>query len=74
MSKSILIIFSILLIIISVFYGPKAIRLYKLANLYNEDKIASNFINIDKIFPVSENIPSAEEPHEFACAFSLPEH
>ena len=73
MSKSLLIIFSIFLIIISVFYGPKAIRLYKLANLYNEDKIASNFINIDKIFPVSENIPSAEEPHKFIKQdFNLP--
>ena len=49
MTKTILICISALLVIVAVFYGPKVTRLYKPANLYNEDKIASNFINIDKI-------------------------
>ena len=66
MTKTVLIFISALLVIVAVFYGPKVTRLYKLANLYNEDKIASNFINIDKIFPVSERIPSSDNPHTFS--------
>ena len=58
MTKTVIIFLLILVIIASVFYGPKAARLYKLANLYKEDKISTNFINIDKIFPVSERISS----------------
>ena len=65
MTKTVLICISILLVILAAFYGPKVTRLYKLANLYNEDKIASNFINIDKIFPVSDPIPPSNNPHFF---------
>ena len=63
MTKTALICISFLLVIVAAIYGPKAVRLYKLANLYNEDKIASNFINIDKIFQVSKPIPSSHIPH-----------
>ena len=73
MTKTVLICISILLVILAAFYGPKLTRLYKLANLYNEDKIASNFINIDKIFQVSEPIPSSNNPHSFPRRdFDLP--
>ena len=73
MTKTVLICISILLVILAAFYGPKVTRLYKLANLYNEDKIASNFINIDKIFQVSEPIPSSNNPHSFPRRdFDLP--
>ena len=62
------------MVILTAFYGPKAVRLYKLANLYNEDKIASNFINIDKIFQVSKPIPSSKNPHSFVRKdFKLPD-
>ena len=50
MTKFFLISLSIILVIVGFFYGPKIIRLYNLSNLYNEEKIADNFINIDKIF------------------------
>ena len=74
MTKTVLICISILLVILAVFYGPKVTRLYKLANLYNEEKIASNFINIDKIFPVSDPIPSSNNPYSFVRKdFKLPD-
>ena len=74
MTKTVLICISFLLVILTAFYGPKAVRLYKLANLYNEDKIASNFINIDKIFQVSKPIPSSKNPHSFVRKdFKLPD-
>ena len=74
MTKTVFIFLLILIIIASVFFGPKAVRLYKLANLYNEDKISVNFINIDKIFPVSERIPSSDNPHVFPRKnFNLPD-
>ena len=74
MTKTVLICISFLLVILTAFYGPKAVRLYKLANLYNEDKIASNFINIDKIFQVSKPIPSSKNPHPFVRKdFKLPD-
>jgi hypothetical protein len=74
MYKILLILLSILLIVIGIFYGPKIIRLYNLANLYNENSIAKNFINIDKIFTVSDPIPAADEPFLFPTReFVLPE-
>ena len=73
MYKILLILLSLLLIVIGIFYGPKIARLYNLANLYNENSIAKNFINIDKIFTVSDPIPSANEPFLFpAREFELP--
>jgi len=64
----------VLLIVIGIFYGPKIARLYQLANLYNEDSIDRNFINIDKIFSVSEPIPVSDNPYTFPRRdFVLPE-
>jgi len=65
MYKILLILLSVLLIVIGIFYGPKIARLYHLANLYNEDSIDRNFINIDKIFSVSEPIPASDNPYTF---------
>ena len=74
MYKILLILLSVLLIVIGIFYGPKIARLYHLANLYNEDSIDRNFINIDKIFSVSEPIPASENPYTFPRRdFVLPE-
>ena len=48
MSK--IIIAAIIILLLGVLiYSPNIVRLYKLANLYNEKSIAKNFINIDKI-------------------------
>jgi len=63
MNKILLLLLLTAIIIVGFIYGPKAVRLYNLANLYDEESIASNFINIDKIFTVSEPIPSSEEPY-----------
>jgi CubicO group peptidase (beta-lactamase class C family) len=74
MYKILLILLSVLLIVIGIFYGPKIARLYHLANLYNEDSIDRNFINIDKIFSVSEPIPVSDNPYTFPRRdFVLPE-
>ena len=74
MYKILLILLSVLLIVIGIFYGPKIARLYHLANLYNEDSIDRNFINIDKIFSVSEPIPASDNPYTFPRRdFVLPE-
>ena len=73
MTKIFIIILSIALIISSFFLGPKASKLYKLSKLYDEKRIANNFINIDKLFAVSEPIPSAEIPYTFNTKdFELP--
>ena len=74
MSK-LFIIFFVSLILLLVAYTPNIIRLYKLANLYNEKTIAKNFINIDKIFNnISNPIPSSENPIIFKKKeFYLPE-
>jgi len=74
MYKILLILLSVLLIVIGILYGPKIARLYQLANLYNEDSIGRNFINIDKIFSVSEPIPASDNPYTFPRRdFVLPE-
>ena len=56
-------------------YSPHILRLYKLANLYNEKTIAQNFINIDKIFKnTSSPIPASDDPYIFdKKEFNLPE-
>ena len=73
MYKILLILLSLLLIVVGIFYGPKIARLYNLANLYNENSISKNFINIDKIFTVSDPIPAADEPYMFPTReFVLP--
>ena len=55
-------------------YSPHILRLYKLANLYNEKTIAQNFINIDKIFKnTSSPIPASDDPYIFEKKeFNLP--
>ena len=73
MYKIFLIFLLLFLIVVGIFYGPKIIRLYNLANLYNESSISKNFINIDKIFTVSDSIPAADEPFIFPIKeFELP--
>ena len=55
-------------------YSPNIVRLYKLANLYNEKTIAKNFISINKIFSnTSSSIPASDDPHIFEkIEFELP--
>ena len=48
--KTILILIGIVIIGLALIYAPKAIRVNKMIHLYDKDKIAYNFINMDKIF------------------------
>ena len=51
--KTILILIGIAVIGLALIYAPKAIRVNKMIHLYDKDKIAYNFINMDKIFRAS---------------------
>ena len=74
MSKIIIAALIILLLGVLI-YSPNIVRLYKLANLYNEKSIAKNFINIDKIFDNTSNpIKASQNPHVFKKKdFKLPQ-
>ena len=57
-----------------IFYSPNLYRLYKLANLYNEDKISHNFINMEDFFHTSNPIPASKSPYVFEKSLlDLPE-
>ena len=73
MSKILILILTAIVIGLAI-YSPNIVRLYKLANLYNEKTIAKNFININKIFSnISSPIPASDEPHIFEkIEFDLP--
>ena len=73
MSKVLIFILTALVLGLAI-YSPNIVRLYKLANLYNEKTIAKNFISINKIFSnTSSPIPASDEPHIFEkIEFDLP--
>ena len=73
MSKFFVAILALLILSLAI-YGPNIVRLYKLANLYNEKSIAKNFISIDQIFETSSPIPASEKPYIFEKKeYALPE-
>ncbi len=73
MSKILLFLLFIFLSFL-IFYSPNLYRLYKLANLYNEDKISRNFINMEDFFNTSNPIPASKSPYVFEKSFmDLPE-
>ena len=37
----------------AVIYIPKAIRVYNVVHLFDEDKIVKNFMNMNKVFPTT---------------------
>ena len=56
----------------AIIYIPKALRVYNVVHLFDEDKIVKNFINMDKIFPTTP-IKSSGKPHIFQTRdFELP--
>ena len=63
--KTILILIGIAVIVLALIYGPKAIRVNKMIHLYDKDKIAFNFINMDKIFRAGPTIKASATPHSF---------
>ena len=73
MSKFFVAILALLILSLAI-YSPNIVRLYKLANLYNEKSIAKNFISIDEIFETSSPIPASEKPYIFEKKeYDLPE-
>ena len=50
-----------LIVVVSIFILPKALRVHKIKTLYDKDKIVYNFVNMDKIFP-SRNIKASDKP------------
>jgi len=63
----------IVAILAALIFGPKALRVYNFIHLFDEDKIAYNFININKIFPIT-SITKSSSPHIFnKQEFVLPE-
>ena len=51
-------------VIAAVIYIPKAIRVYNVVHLFDEDKIVKNFMHMNKVFP-STPIKSSDTPHIF---------
>ena len=73
--KTILILIGIVIITLALVYGPKVIRVNKMIHLYDKDKIAFNFVNMDKIFRAGPTIKAPASPHSFknmTDSFSLP--
>ncbi len=73
--KTVLVLIGIIIIGLALVYGPKAIRVNKMIHLYDKDRIAFNFINMDKIFRAGPMIKASAYPHSFKNRtdnFSLP--
>jgi len=73
--KTILILIGIIIIGLALVYGPKVIRVNKMIHLYDKDKIAFNFINMDKIFRAGPLLKASASPYSFqnmTDKFSLP--
>ena len=71
--KVFLSVFFAALLISTVIFGPKLYRVYQMIHLYDEGKIADNFINMDAIFDTVP-IQAAPKPYKFEeGSFDLPE-
>ena len=74
MLNKILLSLALISLIGAVIYAPKALRVYKMINLYDQDKIAFNFINMDKVFQTGPMIPASIEQFVFSVKeFELPQ-
>ena len=74
MLNKILLSLALISFIAALIYTPKLLRVYKMINLYEQDKIAFNFINMDKVFQIGQAIPASGEPFVFnKKEFDLPQ-
>lgn len=74
MLNKILISLVFICLVVALLYGPKFLRVYKMIHLYDQDKIAFNFVNMDKIFQSGSIIPASDNPFKFKSKeFDLPE-
>ena len=65
MLNKILLSLALVSFIAALIYTPKLLRVYKMINLYEQDKIAFNFINMDKVFQIGPVIPASGESFVF---------
>lgn len=73
LGKIITIILVIAVVICTAIFGPRFYRVYQMIHLYDEGKIAENFINMDKIFDTVP-IKASSSPFTFnEGVFELPE-
>ena len=74
MLNKILLSLALISFIAALIYTPKLLRVYKMINLYEQDKIAFNFINMDKVFQIGPVIPASSESFVFnKKEFDLPQ-
>ena len=74
MLNKILISLVFICLVVALLYGPKFLRVYKMIHLYDQDKIAFNFVNMNKIFQTGSIIPASDKPFKFQSKeFDLPE-
>ncbi len=57
----------VLALVGAAYFGPAALRLYRVIHLYDEDRIVGNFLDMEKIFPVS-TIKAGPNPSTFGRA------
>ena len=73
MLNKILLSIALVSFIAALIYAPKLLRVYKMINLYEQDKIAFNFINMDKVFQIGPVIPASKNSFVFNVKdFELP--
>jgi len=73
MLNKILILAALISLIAVLVFAPKLLRVYKMIHLYDQDKIAFNFINMNKIFLAGPMISASEKPFKFQFnEFTLP--
>ena len=65
MLNKILILAALISLIAVLVFAPKLLRVYKMIHLYDQDKIAFNFINMNKIFLAGPMISASEKPFKF---------
>ena len=66
--KRYLLVLGLIVLCLGIFYGPNIIRLNNVINLYNEDRIAHNFINMKDLFHHTDNIKASDNPYIFQKA------
>ena len=72
--KRYFLVLGLIALCLGIFYGPNIIRLNNVINLYNEDRIAHNFINMKDLFHHTDNIKASDSPYIFQKAmYELPE-
>ena len=62
--KRLAVLLLVVVVIIGFFIGPKALRVYRVAHLFDEDLIVKNFQGMEKIFP-TKTLSASPNPFKF---------